>query len=109
MLETLTKETLQNIIESSPIGLFLTDTSGQVAWFNPTLAHLLGNQQSTFSGQTEDTVQSDLKALFSDKGIAQIHSPDSPSKHFICTKQLLDDGSTIHFVHDATSMQQLYT
>jgi len=109
MLETLNKKTLQNIIESSPIGLFLTDTSGHVTWYNPTLAHLLGNQQSTFTGQTEDSVQSDLKALFSDKGIVQIHSQDSPSKHFICTKQLLDAGVTIHFVHDASSMQQLFT
>ena len=109
MLETLNKETLQNIIESSPIGLFLTDTNGHVTWYNPTLAHLLGEQQNTFTGQTEATIQSDLKALFSDKGIVQIHNQDAPSKHFICTKQLLDGGLTIHFVHDASSMRQLFT
>lgn len=109
MLKTLDNETLQNIIESSPIGLFLTDSNGAVTWFNPTLGHLLGEYQKGFSGQSEQTIQDDLKALFSDKGIVQVHNSGAPPKHFICTKQLLANGPTIHFIHDASTMQQLFT
>lgn len=109
MLEKLEKETLQHIIETSPIGLFLTSSTGEVIWLNPTLAHLLGPQQNHFHGQSEQTVKPELKPLFSNEGIVHIKPLDDvPAKHFICTNQPLADGNYIHFVHDASSMHQLF-
>lgn len=110
MLDQLDKNTLKYIIETSPIGLFLTDKSNAVSWLNPTLGHLLGEHQQGFIGQTEQTINDDLKALFSEQGIVRIQHTDNKqaSKYFICTKQPLEDGMFIHFVHDASSMQQLY-
>ena len=110
MLDQLDKNTLKHIIETSPIGLFLTDKSNAVSWFNPTLAHLLGEYQNNFLGQTEQTIDKELKPLFSEQGIVRIQHTDNKkvNKHFICTKQPLDNDMFIHFVHDASSMQQLY-
>ena len=108
MLETLDKNTLKYIIESSPIGLFITDQTGAVSWFNPTLGHLLEEQKNSFMGQTASTVNDDLKPLFAEQGIVRIHNDNEPSKHFICTKQPLENSMYIHFVHDASSMQQLF-
>ena len=108
MLEKLDTKTLQHIIETSPIGLFLTDSNDVVTWFNSTLAHQLGELQNTFEGQTTQSISDELKPLFSDQGIVRINNPDEPAKHFICTKQPLEDGKTIHFVHDASTMHQLF-
>lgn len=108
MLEQLDKETLRHIIETSPIGLFITDANGAVTWFNPTLTHLLGEQQSQFTGQTEQSIANELKPLFSDQGIVRILAQEEAAKHFICTKQPLDAHLTIHFVHDASTMHQLF-
>ena len=108
MLEKLDKKTLQHIIETSPIGLFLTNNAGVVTWFNPTLAHLLSEQQNKFNGQTAQSISDELKPLFSDQGIVRITNPDEPGKHFICTNQPLEDGNHIHFVHDASTMHQLF-
>lgn len=108
MLEKLDNKTLQHIIETSPIGLFLTNNSGVVTWFNPTLAHLLGDAQTKFNGQTAQSISDDLKPLFSEQGIVRINNQDEPGKHFICTKQPLEDGNYIHFVHDASTLHQLF-
>ncbi len=110
MLDQLDKNTLKYIIDTSPIGLFITDSSNTVSWFNPTLGHLLGEYQNNFMGQTEQGIAEDLKALFSEQGIVRIEHTDNKqaNKHFICTKQPLENGLFIHFVHDASSMQQLY-
>ncbi|VAW98772.1 hypothetical protein MNBD_GAMMA23-1626 [hydrothermal vent metagenome] len=110
MLEQLDKQTLQHIIETSPIGLFLTDKHGKVNWLNPTLAHLLETQPNDFIGQSEQSIAKELKALFSEQGVVRIDSEAEPGKHFICTKQPLDsDAAThIHFVHDASSMHALF-
>jgi c-di-AMP phosphodiesterase-like protein len=108
MLHQLDKNTLKYIIETSPIGLFLTDKTNAVTWFNPTLAHLIGDQQETFMGKTEQTVAEEFKSLFSEQGIVHIHADREPSKYFICTKQPLENELYIHFVHDASSMQQLF-
>ena len=110
MLEQLDKQTLQHIIETSPIGLFLTNEQGSVSWLNPTLAHLLGVTENTFIGQTEQSVADEFKALFSEQGIVRIESENEPSKHFICTRQPLDSEMVthIHFVHDASSMHALF-
>ncbi len=110
MLEQLDRQTLQYIIETSPIGLFLTDKQGKVSWLNPTLAHLLETQQDDFIGQSEQSVTEELKALFSEQGVVRIEVENEPGKHFICTKQPLDaDAAThIHFVHDASSMHALF-
>ncbi len=110
MLEQLDRQTLQHIIETSPIGLFLTDKQGKVSWLNHTLAHLLNTQPDNFIGQSEQSVSEELKALFSEQGVVRIESETEPGKHFICTKQPLDaDAAThIHFVHDASSMHALF-
>jgi len=110
MLKQLDKQTLLHIIETSPIGLFLTDNKGKVIWLNPTLAHLLDTQQDSFIGQSEQSVADELKALFSEQGVVRIESETEPSKHFICTKQPLDSDAVthIHFVHDASSMHALF-
>lgn len=110
MLKQLDKQTLQHIIETSPIGLFLTDNKGKVNWLNPTLAHLLDTQQDSFIGQSEQSIDEDLKALFSEQGIVRLESETEPNKHFICTKQPLDSDAAahIHFVHDASSMHALF-
>ena len=110
MLDTLDTNTLKHIIETSPIGLFLTDKSNAVTWFNPTLGHLLEEKQNDFMGQTEQTISEELKPLFSEQGIVRIQNNELSelSKHFICTKQPLENGLFIHFVHDASSMQQLF-
>lgn len=107
MLHQLDNNTLKYIIETSPIGLFLTDKSSTVTWFNPTLAHLIGDLQKSFIGKTEQTISEEFKSLFSDQGIVHIQSKDQASKYFICTKQPLENNLYIHFVHDASSMQQL--
>jgi len=109
MLEQLDKETLQHIIETSPIGIFLTDNSGTVTWYNPTLAHLLDEQLNQFKGQSAQSISENLKPLFSDQGIVRIQNPNADNKHFICTKQALDEKITVHFVHDASTMHQLFT
>lgn len=110
MLEQLDKQTLQHIIETSPIGLFITDKQGKVNWLNPTLAHLLETQPEDFIGQSEQSVTEELKALFSEQGVVRINSETEPGKHFICTKQPLDANAAthIHFVHDASSMHALF-
>lgn len=108
MLEQLDKQTLQHIIETSPIGLFLTDSEGKVSWFNPTLAHLIDEPNNPFTGQTEQSINDELKPLFSEQGVVHIQCEDEPNKHFICTKQPLENGMFIHFVHDASTMQQLF-
>ncbi len=110
MLEQLDKQTLQHIIETSPIGLFLTDEDGTVKWLNPTLAHLLDTQLDNFIGQSEQSVADNLKALFSEQGIVRIESETELGKQFICTRQPLDSEITthIHFVHDASSMYALF-
>lgn len=108
MLDKLDKNTLLQIVETSPIGLFLTNNKDAVTWFNSTLAHLLGEHQKEFSGKTPESISTELKPLFSDQGIVRIYNDAEPSKHFICTKQALQDGITIHFVHDASTMQHLF-
>jgi len=110
MLEQLDKQTLQHIIETSPIGLFLTDKDGTVKWLNPTLAHLLDTQLDNFIGQSEQSVADNLKALFSEQGVVRIESGTELGKQFICTRQPLDPEITthIHFVHDASSMYALF-
>jgi len=110
MLEQLDTKTLQHIIETSPIGLFLTNKQGEVNWLNPTLVHLLETQPEAFIGQSEQSVSDELKALFSEQGIVRIESSSEPNKHFICTKQPLDSTAEthIHFVHDASSMHALF-
>lgn len=108
MLEQLDKQTLQQIIETSPIGLFLTDNNGKIGWFNPTLEHLLADCNVELNGQTENTIRDELKPLFSEQGVVRIHNEGEPAKHFICTNQPLGNGLQVHFVHDASSMQQLF-
>jgi len=110
MLDTLDKDTLKHIVETSPIGLFLTDSNNAVSWFNPTLGHLLGEHQQDFLGKTEQTISEPLKALFSEQGVVHLTHEDSKqaNQHFICTKQPLNENMFIHFVHDASSMQQLF-
>lgn len=106
MLERLGKKTLQHIIESSPIGLLLTDNQGQISWVNHALSALLNGHGDGLVGKTETTIANELRPLFASQGIIQLGDKDQPGCHLLCTAQPIE-GGLVHFIHDASTVQNL--
>ncbi|MBN4080278.1 diguanylate cyclase [Beggiatoa alba] len=111
MLDQQNKQVLQDIIDASPVGMFITDHHGKVTWFNGLLNQLLGEPQSSFIGQTLDTIKEELKPLFAEQGIVQIEHDTGTNIHLICSRKSLEQNDailTIHYVRDTSNMHALF-
>lgn len=104
---TLAMATVQQALQSAPIGILLLDNDNCIQWHNDTLPELLGIDQKTLTGMGPATLTDELRAALIDPPETILLQQGSEQRWLHCNRQALDEKNSVHFYVDITAEQEL--
>lgn len=108
MQDKLDTSTLNQLMESCPVGILLLDNNNTVRWFNDSLKEMLGSRVEKLHDKTVEQVDDELKALFGDGGTIQLPANQADEESWlICTSQQLESSGKAQFLTDVSALRML--
>ena len=108
MLNQLTPEQTQDLLQAAPAGVMLLDAEGVVRWVNQTLRDWLGTQADTLANRAETSAPEALRPLFRQDATLSLAADDfHPEIWLVSTSKPIDGGGLAQYFTDVSAVRRL--
>ena len=108
MLKQLDSVAIDEIMQSCPMALAISDSNNQITWVNKTFEEFLGISADEINNHKIDELPGDLKNLFTEK--STVHVPANSirgDQWYMCSSKALADNKKIHYIIDVAPLHIL--
>ena len=105
-MKQITLATVQDALQSAPIGILLLDETGTIQWHNNTLPQMLGID-TPLIGKTPTMLKDEQRAILIDPPETMLLQKNNKPCWLRCNRQQIDAHNSIHFYLDISAEQQL--
>lgn len=106
-MKQMTLATVQQALQTAPIGILLLDEKNTIQWHNDTLPELLGIDHQQLIGETSNTLKENLRAVLIDPPETILLQQGNEQRWLSCKRETVDEKNSVHFYLDISAEQEL--